>query len=76
MTTGSTFSHDEYWSPRHHYRAAFGAHVALNYLGGPENPQNVEAYLVEKFCDAFGAVPTPNSTWPAPIQPQLGNEDG
>ena len=63
-------NHDEYFWPRYQYGAAFGAHVAWYSRRGPEDPQNVEAYLIEKFYDSFGAIPTANSNWPSRIRPQ------
>ena len=55
---------ERYFWPRYQYGAAFGAHVAWYSRRGPEDPQNVEAYLIEKFYDTFGAIPTANSSWP------------
>ena len=64
-------NHDElYFSPRYQYGAAFGAHVAWYSRNGPEDPQNVEAYLIEKFYETFGAIPTANSSWPRRKRPQ------
>ena len=67
--------HDEYFWPRHQYGAAFGTHVAWYSRFGQEDPQNVEAYLVEKFYDAFGAIPAANSIWPASRRPKRGGQD-
>ena len=64
---------EEYWLPRYQYGAALGAHVAWYSRRGPENPQNVEALLIEKFYEAYGAIPTANSNWPGFISPQQGN---
>ena len=69
-------NHDEYFWPRHQYGAAFGAHVAWYSRHGPENPQNVEAYLIEKFYEAFGAIPAANSNWPGRILPRQRVENG
>ena len=63
-------NHDEHYWPRYQYGAAFGAHVAWYSRRGPEEPQNVEAYLIEKFYETFGAIPTANSNWPSRIRPQ------
>ena len=68
-------NHDEYFWPRHQYGAAFGTHVAWYSKKGPENPQNVEAYLIEKFYEAFGAIPAANSSWPTRIRPQRGGQN-
>ena len=68
--------HDEYFWPRHQYGAALGAHVAWYSRKGPEDPQNVEALLVTKFYEAFGAIPAANSHWPAPIRPRRRVENG
>ena len=68
--------HDErYWWPRYQYGAAFGTHVAWYSRHGQQNPQNVEAHLIEKFYEVFGAIPTANSSWPSRIRPQRGNEE-
>lgn len=64
-------NHEElYFWPRYQYGAAFGAHVAWYSRRGPEDPQNVEAYLIEKFYETFGAIPTANSYWPSRIEPK------
>ena len=64
-------NHEElYFWPRYQYGAAFGAHVAWYSRRGPEDPQNVEAYLIEKFYKTFGAIPTANSNWPSRIEPK------
>ena len=68
-------NHDENFWPRHQYGAAFGTHVAWYSKKGPENPQNVEAYLIEKFYDSFGAIPAANSIWPTPIRPKRGGQN-
>ena len=68
-------NHDVYWAPKHQYGGAFGAHVAWNSTKGPQDPQNVEANLIEKFYDAFGAIPTANGTWPGRIRPKRGRQD-
>ena len=68
--------HDErYWWPRYQFGAAFGAYVAWYSRRGQEDPQSVEAHLIEKFYDAFGAIPTANSSWPKKIRPKRGSED-
>ena len=66
---------DQYWWPRHQYGAAFGAHVAWYSIKGREEPQNIEATLVEAFYDAFGAIPCANATWPNRIRPQRESEN-
>ena len=58
---------DRYWPPKIQYGAAFGAHVAWYSRRGQEDPQNVEAFLTEKFYEAFGAMPTANGVWPRRI---------
>ena len=68
-------NHDRYWPPKIQYGAAFGAHVAWFSQRGQEDPQNVEAFLTEKFYGAFGAMPTANGVWPRRIRPQRRNED-
>ena len=68
-------NHDAYWPPKIQYGAAFGAHVVWYSRRGQEDPQNVEASLIEKFYGAFGAMPTANGVWPRRIRPQRRNED-
>ena len=63
-------NHDDYFWPRYQYGAAFGTHVAWYSRQGPEDPQNVEADLVEYFYLAFGAIPAANSEWPNRIRPR------
>lgn len=64
-------NHDEvYYWPRYQYGAAFGADVAWYSRRGRQPPQNVEADLIEKFYETFGAIPTANSNWPNRIQPK------
>ena len=67
--------HGAYWPPKVQYGAAFGAHVAWYSRRGQEDPQNVEAFLAEKFYGAFGAMPTANGVWPRRLPPQRRNED-
>ena len=62
--------HGRYWPPKIQYGAAFGANVAWYSRRGQEDPQNVEAFLTEKFYESFGAMPTANGVWPRRIRPQ------
>ena len=63
--------HEEmYWWPRYQYGAAFGTFCAYYSRKGPENPQNIEATLIESFYDSFGSIPTANSAWPKKIEPR------
>ena len=64
-----------YWPPKIQYGTAFGAHVAWYSRRGQEDPQNIEAFLTEKFYGAFGAMPIANGVWPRRIRPQRSNED-
>lgn len=67
--------HEQSYWPRYQYGAAMGAHVAWYSRHGPQNPQNIEAELIEAFYYTFGAIPTANATWPGPIRPKRGGEN-
>ena len=67
--------HEYSWWPRHQYGAALGAHVAWYSRRGPQNPQNLEAELIEAFYYTFGAIPTANASWPGPIRPTREGEN-
>ena len=63
--------HEEtyYWQ-RYQYGAAFGADCAYYSRIGPQNVQNIEARLIERFYRVFGAIPAANSSWPREIRPK------
>ena len=67
--------HEQSFWPRHQYGAALGAHVAWYSRHGPQNPQNIEAKLIEAFYYTFGAIPSANATWPSPIRPRQEGEN-
>ena len=49
--------------PRLRYGAAFGAQ-AVWYLATDVEPKEVEAKLIEAFCQTYGSVPVANQRWP------------
>ena len=61
---------EAYWWPRYQYGAAFGTDVAWYSRRGPQDPRNVEALLIERFYETFGAIPTANANWPSRIRPK------
>ena len=65
--------HEEtYWWQRYQYGAAFGADCAYYSHSGPQNVQNIEARLIERFYRVFGAIPAANSSWPREIRHVVG----
>ena len=69
-TIGAEEDHERLnWWPRYQYGAAFGADCAYYSRHGQENPQNIEALLVEQFYLTFGSIPVANAQWPKKIKP-------
>ncbi len=57
--------HDEYfWWPRYQYAAAYGLSVVWYSTRGKQNPNVLEAELVEHFYEMYGSIPIANGAWP------------
>ena len=67
--------HEQSFWPRHQYGAALGAHVAWYSRKGQQDPQNLEADLIEAFYYTFGAIPTANAKWTSRIRPKWEGEN-
>jgi hypothetical protein len=57
-------NHDDYWRPRYQYGASYGVTVAWYRVRGLQNPNRLEADLVNSFYDVYGSIPVSNSSWP------------
>lgn len=63
---GAIREHDEYyWLPRQQYGAAFGTSVAWYTAKGKQNPNSLEADLINQFYDSYGSIPVANGAWPS-----------
>ena len=72
-TLGAKKDHTERaWWPRYQYGAAFGADCVWYLAHDDNDPQNLEARLVESFYWAYGAIPVANHKWPKDLEPKLG----
>lgn len=75
-TEKAIYDHDEqYWWPRYQYGASFGVTVAWYSVRGTQNPNTLEASLIDHFYDFYGAIPTANGAWPSGLRPKHGTRD-
>lgn len=67
--------HEEYWWPRYQFGASFGADVAWYSARGTQNPNCLEADLMNLFYETYGSIPLANGTWPTGLRPKIGSRD-
>ena len=67
--------HEEWWWPRYQYGAAYGAHCVW-YFACDQEPQNIEATLVQRFYTIYGSIPVANLRWPKFLPTPGSDEDG
>ncbi len=75
LTLNALENHNEYWWPRYQYAAAFGCDVAWYTTRGLQNPNRLEADLINAFYESYGSIPVANGTWPSGLRPKSGTRD-
>lgn len=66
---------EEYWWPRYQFGASFGADVVWYSCKGPQNPNRLEADLIDKFYETYGSIPLANGTWSSGLRPRIGSRN-
>ena len=74
-TVAAKNEHDDYWWPRYQYAASYGVSIAWYSVRGTQNPNKLEADLINNFYDMYGSIPTANGTWPSGLRPKHGKRD-
>lgn len=67
--------HDGFWWPRYQYGAAYGVSIAWYSTRGTQNPNKLEADLIDSFYNLYGSIPVANGAWPSGLKPKHGKRD-